>query len=317
MPSSPDPRRGLVCAADLAWIAALLAGGAGARVIPRSFDATVVRGLLGLRLALAPGRVGWLDARMEAALADKSGYTSGQTARACLRMRAEDAWGRCRALKPFAWKPAVEWDGLDRVHAALAEGRGVIAWSMRLSSATAIKMAFHQAGLPLVHLSRVSHGAPSETRVGLRYSAPLFCRAENPYLRERVQIPLEGAPRYLQVLKKRLAENACVSIFGEHRGRQNVEVSVLGRKLAWAMGAPSLAWSTRAVLLTVHPHRIGPAAYRICVDEPIAVDYDAPRKDAATAAVQEFARRLERLVAAHPADWQGWFYPELAAPGER
>ena len=184
-------------------------------------------------------------------------------------------------------------------------------WGMRLASATAIKQAFYHAGRPLVHLSRAQHGSPTDSRLGVGVAAKLYCRAENPYLRERVVIPLDGSPRYLQTLRRRLNENACVSIFGEHAGRQSVERPILTTRLAFAVGAPSLAWSEGAALLTVSAHREAPLSYRIEVDEEIPVDASLPRKAFAERAVDEFARRLEEKIRKFPSDWQGWAHHEF------
>ena len=167
----------------------------------------------------------------------------------------------------------------------------------------------------MTHLSREQHGSPSLTRLGVRVVAPLYCRAENPYLAERVRIPLDGSLSYLNRLRGRLRENACVSIFGEHEGRQGAEVEVLGARWRFALGAPSLAWLEGAELLTVYPLRIAPFHYRVVIDEPIAADRSAPRKAFAQQALAEFAERLERLIVAYPAQWQGWLYRSFETGG--
>ena len=184
-------------------------------------------------------------------------------------------------------------------------------WSMRFSSATALKQAFYRAGLPLVHLSRVSHGASSNTRTGLGIVGPPYCRAENSYLAERVQIPIDGSVRYIHTLQGHLRNNCCVNIFGEHTGRQNAPATVVGARWPFALGAPSLAWSEDAALLTAYPLRSGPFRYRVIVDEEIPVGRSIGRRDFAKQAVAQFARRLETLIVAHPADWQGWLYREF------
>jgi lauroyl/myristoyl acyltransferase len=228
-------------------------------------------------------------------------------------MRLDDMWGRVRGVWRYGWRPVIETEGLERVRKALYRGRGAVLWSMRFSSATAIKQAFFRAGLPLTHLSREQHGSPSRTRLGVRVVSPLYCRAENPYLAERVCIPLDGSLDYLNRLRQRLSENACVSIFGEHEGRQAAEVEVLGARWRFALGAPSLAWLEGAELLTVYALRTGPFQYRVVIDEPIAVDRSAPRKAFAAQALAQFAGRLERLILSYPGQWQGWLYRDFEA----
>jgi lauroyl/myristoyl acyltransferase len=262
--------------------------------------------------ALAPGAVDELAARMRRALDADASFDGGEAARRFWRMRLEDAWGRARGVRRVRWRPRVRIEGLERLESALSRGRGAIVWGMRLASATAIKQAFHRAGHPLVHLSRAQHGSPTQTKLGIGLAAPLYRRAEDPYLRERVTIPLDGSPRYLQTLRARLRENACVSIFGEHAGRQNVTCRVLTTRLEFAIGAPSLAWAEDAALLTVSAHREAPLAYRVVIGEEIPVDRSQPRKVFAEQAVEELARRLEELIVRYPWDWQGWAYHEFA-----
>jgi lauroyl/myristoyl acyltransferase len=247
---------------------------------------------------------------MGRALGKDASFDDAAAARAFWRMRLEDAWGRSRAVRRMAWRPRVRLEGLERLEQALLRGHGAVLWGMRLASATAIKQALYGVGRPLVHLSRAQHGSPTETRLGLGLCAPLYCRAENPYLLERVVIPMDGSPRYLQQLRRRLAENGCVSIFGEHSGRQNVVRPVLTTHLSFAVGAPSLAWSEGAALLTVSAHREAPLAYRVEIDEEIPIDPAIPRKSFAEQAVTEFARRLESKIRRHPSDWQGWAYAD-------
>jgi lauroyl/myristoyl acyltransferase len=236
-----------------------------------------------------------------------------QLAEEYVAMRLEDMWGRVRGVRRYGWRPAIEIEGLEHVHKALERGRGAILWSMRFSSSTVIKQAFFRAGLPLTHLSRDQHGSPSLTRLGIRVVGPLYCRAENFYLAERVQIPLDGSLGYLNRLRKRLRANACVSIFAEHEGRQSAEVEVLGARFRFALGAPSLAWLEDAELLTVYALRTAPFQYRVVIDEPIAVDGSLPRKVFAAQALAEFAKRLERLIIAYPGQWQGWLYRSFDA----
>jgi lauroyl/myristoyl acyltransferase len=230
----------------------------------------------------------------------------GELAHGHIRTRMEDIWGSMRSMGLSASPPETELEGCDLVREALRRGHGAILWCMLLSSGLAIKKAFHDVGLPLVHLSREEHGAFTDTRLGVKVVAPFFCRSENVYLAERVQIPLSGSLAYLHTLRRRLRENACVSIVGEHKGRQNGTVEVMGKRWSFALGAPSLAWTEGAALFTVYALRIGSFRYRVVVEPEIPVDQSLPRKVFALRAVEEFARRLEKAIERQPCNWQGW-----------
>jgi lauroyl/myristoyl acyltransferase len=294
--------------ADLGRIGGLLGGAVASCFIPERADPAWIGLLDWVTRRLRPAAVREIAARMHRALGEDAASDWASLARGFWRMQMEDAWGRSRGMRAMGWRPHVRIEGLDRLDAALSRGRGAILWGMRFASATAIKQAFYYADRPLVHLSRARHGSPSDSRIGLQVAAPLYCRAENPYLRERVVIPLDGSPRYLQLLRKRLAANACVSIFGEHAGRQNVVRPVLGMKMEFAVGAPSLAWTEQSALMTVSAHREAPFCYRVEIDQEIPVDRSIERKGYAEQAVTEFASRLEARIRRYPADWQGWAY---------
>lgn len=311
MPREPRLYSGWAALADVARIGGLAGGALASFLVPSSLDAPAAAFLVRARQRFLPASLRRISAKMRRALPPGHLDDPGQAARNFWLMRLEDTFGRSRGVRRMGWRPQMRIDGLDRLEAALARGNGAILWGLRFGSATAMKQAFHYAGRPLVHLSRAEHGSPTTTRLGVGLAAPLYCRAENPYLRERVVIPLDRSPRYLQQLRLRLRENQCLSIFAEHTGRQNEVRRVLTADMQFAIGAPSLAWSEGAALLTASVHREGPVRYRVQIGEEIPVDRDIPRKRFAEEAVTEVARRLEDLILRHPSDWQGWAYRDF------
>ena len=193
-------------------------------MVPRRADVAVTRSWLRLYRALASATIDRLAARLERHLPKPwTGEPYRVLAEQHVERRIEDMWGRLCGLRRDRYAPHIEVDGIDHVRAALARGRGVVVWCMRVGSATVIKRGFREQGLPLTHLSRVEHGSATTTRLGIDVVAPLFRRVEDAALAERVQIPLGESLAYLHTLAERLAGNACVSIFGEHPGRQAVE----------------------------------------------------------------------------------------------
>jgi predicted LPLAT superfamily acyltransferase len=183
---------------------------------------------------------------------------------------------------------------------------------MRVGSATVLKQGFHGAGFPLTHLSRFDHGSRTTTRLGIEVVAPFYRRAEDAYVAERVQIPADGSLGYLRTLEQRLQANRCVSIFGEHAGRQSMQVPILGIPRPFALGSPSIAWRSGSGLLTAYVLREGVFRYRLVVEREIAVETDVPRRRFAERAVLEYARRLEHCVRGHPPDWQTWYFVRSA-----
>jgi lauroyl/myristoyl acyltransferase len=297
--------------ADVRRLSALLIGAAATLVVPRRADVAVTASWLRLYRALAGGTIDRLAARLERHLPSPwTGEPFRALAERQVENRIEDMWGRLRGLRSEGYAPHIEFDGLEHVRRALERGRGVVVWCMRVGSATVIKRGFREQGLPLTHLSRVEHGSATTTKLGIGVVAPLFRRVEDAALAERVQIPLGDSLAYLQTLSERLAANACVSIFGEHSGRQTVEVEILGIRRRLALGAPSIAWRAEAGLVTAYALRESAFRHRVVIEEELPIDRGVPRRKFAEQAVRQFGRRLEACVLRHPAEWHSWFYSQ-------
>ena len=308
---------GLAAWPDLRRLGALLIGGAATAVWPARWDPILVESWFRLYRVVGGKTLDRIVSRMERHLpAAPGGETHRALAEHHVRSRIEDMLGRVRGLRRSGYRPAIEIVGVEHLRSALSRGRGAVVWGMRVGSATVMKQGFRDAGFPLVHLSRADHGSLTQTRVGLGVVAPLYRRGEDVLLRERVQIPLSDSLAYLRTVGERLAANQCVSIFGEHPGRQTIEVAVLGLSRRFALGAPSLAWRGNAGLLTAYVLRLGSFRHRLVIEEEIPVDTALPRRRFAERAVHEFAARLERSIRRHPGDWQAWFYPEIVGDSE-
>jgi lauroyl/myristoyl acyltransferase len=231
-----------------------------------------------------------------------------ETARQNYYMRLEDGWGRVRDLHRRGWEPSIAVEGLEHVHQGLVAGRGVILWGMMFCGLTLSKAAFSRLGLPLVHLSREGHGSPSTSWLG-RHLDALGCRPENRYLAKRIIIPADDSLGFMRELTEALQGNACVSIYGENRGRQNVVTPFFGVRGYFATGAPSVAWKLGSSLLTYYVMREDVFRYRMVI-EPLTPDRGLGRQAFVTPAIQQFAQRLEQRIRERPADWHSWWTAE-------
>jgi lauroyl/myristoyl acyltransferase len=301
-------KEGLFRWSDVTRLAKLLAGGLVAASLPNRYDRAAADILLRFYPAARPVKIAELATAMADALSARRSGDWQALAQEHVRMAVEDSWGRFRGIgRPGRWRPTIEVSGEPHVRAALELGRGAVIWCMRFSSDTVLKQAFYQVGLPLVHLSLAEHGAwGSRTKLGTSVISPLFARAENPYLADRVIIPPSSSLRYLQTLREHLRTNACISVFGDRTGRQRLEVPFLAACRKFATGAPSLAWVENCALLSAYVIRTGVFQYRVVIEEPIPMDRSLNRKEFLKRAVGEFAQRMEQLVERYPADWQDW-----------
>ena len=215
-----------------------------------------------------------------------------------------------RDYRPGGWRQDVEIEGLDRLRAALADGRGAILWVDHfVFNGLAPKKGLHAAGFAFSHLSRPEHGF-SKTRFGIRYLNPIRSRIEDRYLEERVLIARGAEPRSVRRLLALLKQNRVVSITaGAWEGRKVAPVPVMGASLPISTGAASIAVAAGAPLIPVATVRDeGSQAFRVVLDDPIAWPRDVPKAEAMEAIFAAYGRHLETWIASHPGQWRGWKY---------
>ena len=223
-----------------------------------------------------------------------------------LKRKYEHLLGRACDTHRRGWDPEIELRGAEHLQRALAAGRGAVLWVTAFCGPLVPKIALARGGFSVAHLSMPLHGGFSHSCLAVHVLNPWTRLSEDKHLAERVVIPLDGKLGYMRRLREILLANGCVSIAGEHRGRQNVTVPFLDGEQAFATGAWSLARSTGAALLMVQAHRVAPGVYRVVIEPPVAVEPGLSRTASARAVIGELAARLGAWVRAHPADWERW-----------
>ena len=223
-----------------------------------------------------------------------------------VRRRWEVYWGGLRALSPGGWNVEVDWEGEEHLTAALRRGRGVILWFYSFCDNLIMLRALAEKGYTVTHLSRISHGAPSKSLVGLALLGGFARHAEGRHLAGRVVINKKLTPSSMRCLDQALAANHCVTFRGDQSGRPGVGATLFGHPVRVAPGAPSLAWKTGAALLTMGLYRKEFGRYGLRVGPPIKMNQTDDRKAAVRKAVSAYIERLQQQVELHPADWYGW-----------
>ena len=301
-----DRQRRWISTQDLALLWIMIAGYLLTILVPRRWDRQWIEFAQKRFLAARAHRIQNLAALIQGALADFSQAESLRAAEDHYRLLVELWWGRFRSVGPRGWRPKIEIEGREYLDAALSKGRGVVLWRTRFTENSVFLQGLWRHNAAAVHLSNAGHGSPDRSRLGVRWSAWLYRRAEDRYVEERVQIPIDGSLGYVRRLLKRLGENCAISIVGENRGRRNIGGVVLGRSVEFASGAPALAWHSGAELLTAYSIRLAPFRYRVVIESPLGVDRGLDRREFVRESVTEFCRRLEEQVRSYPADWLGW-----------
>ncbi len=208
---------------------------------------------------------------------------------------------------PGGWSPRLRLEGREHIERALAAGKGAVLWVAPMASKDLVtKMALHQAGYRVSHLSRFDHGF-SISRWGARVFNPLWTRIEERFLAERLVMSATTQVSPLRLLIKRLRDNRLVSVTANQEGRKYPHTPpFLSGTIQLAEGAPSLSVATGAALLPV---------FTVCEPDGTFVTKIEPALVSATGGnpaqeidslIAQFVQLLESYTLRFPCDYQGW-----------
>jgi lauroyl/myristoyl acyltransferase len=216
-----------------------------------------------------------------------------------------------RSYRFDAWRPRMTLIGREHLEEALAARSGAVLWvAPFVYSSLVTKMALHQAGFAVSHLTGTQHGV-SSSGFGQRFLNPIWSGVERRFLAARVLMTSEQSPAALRDLIRRLRANQLVSITMGPNGRRRYDAPFFAGRLAVANGAPALARRTGAPLLPVFTVRTTDGAFVTTVEAPapLAPDLDADESERQLTA--HAVRRLESHVERAPDQFDGW---AMAAP---
>lgn len=206
-----------------------------------------------------------------------------------------------RSHTPWGWHPRIDLVGREHLDAALAAGRGAILWVVPfVFSYLVAKMALHQAGFAVSHLSRFTHGY-SASRFGIRVLNPIRTRIESRYLAERVVIGSDGAVSGpLARLTDRLNANGVISITVGGAGSRPYRCACLNGRLEIARGAPNLMLRTGATLLPVFTVKTAERHFVTTIEPPLEAPEGTERDQIPGRVIERLAERLEPYLVRWP-----------------
>jgi predicted LPLAT superfamily acyltransferase len=300
-------QREAIDAGDVKKAAMLLSAIPVAWLVPPRFWGVITRPLCSARFLFDRP-----PPRLPPGLVDLLG---GAEARAVAQLRQSYLEACLRTLR--AWAPgssdlSLTLSGRQHLGGALEAGKGAIVWVAQTCCASVVaKLALHEAGFALAHLSRPSHPF-SATRFGIRFLNPIQTGIEARYIDERLTMTPGAETATLLRARRLLTENRVLSITAAGPGAERVSVAFLGGALSLPAGALRLSMMTAAPVLPVFVLRTGAAAFEVHIEPPLTIERGDDRSAAYQAAASEWAQRLEGHLSRRPEVWQGW----LAAGGE-
>ncbi len=216
------------------------------------------------------------------------------------------SFGKCG---PDNWQRYLSFDGLERLRAAHALGRGVVLMHPHMGPAQLplhvlghLGLPMHQVGggrVTLVELSETGRWA-AETRWRLERRMPVTLHDGRSYIRPILRALKSGA----------VVMSACDATGGgEELGRRSVQ-QVLGQPLPVPVGPLWMAIRSGAPLLTICCHRnrsIEPGpVYRAVIGPEIEIDRSLPLRRALDDGASRLGAFLDSALRTWPGDWLFW-----------
>jgi lauroyl/myristoyl acyltransferase len=211
-----------------------------------------------------------------------------------------------RSYRFDAWRPRMMLIGREHVEQALAARRGAVLWVAPFAySSLVTKMALHQSGFAVSHLTGAQHGV-SRSRFGQRFLNPIWSGLERRFLVERVLMQSAQSPAALRELIRRLKDNQLVSITMGPNGVRRYAAPFFAGRLAIANGAPALARRTGAALLPVFTLRTADGSFVTAIEAPARLADDRDTEACERQLTAHCVRLLESYVGRAPDQFDGW-----------
>ena len=202
---------------------------------------------------------------------------------------------------------AISVRGLDRLAAALAEGRGVVLLGAHLGSFEVLRTFARTAPVPVrVLMYRANAGAFSR----------LIERLDPELAASIIEI---GQPESMLRVHESIARGEIVGILADRapargtagagitgRGAQSIQVPFLGAPAAFPTGPFRLAASLGAPILLFFGVAAGPRRYEVSF-EVFALPAATDRREGLAGAVLCYAARLEQQARAAPFNWFNFY----------
>ena len=201
----------------------------------------------------------------------------------------------------------VRFEGLEHLHRAMAEGKGVVLLMSHMNSAVGLiaLLLLRAKGIDV----RIAFPTPKDGFRPTSLRRWLDGRARREGLHERVG----GfyAQFNIRPIVNHLRRNAAVAFTGDgmHAARF-VEVEFFGKPVPFPTGAISVAQSTGSPVVPLFISGHAPMDLRVEIEEPFGVGKDVDAPDGVNARVASYAKKLEARIRANPIAWQHCTVPD-------
>ncbi len=205
------------------------------------------------------------------------------------------------------WHPPLRLIGDEHLTNAAKSDRAVILWANDCAGSRLLtKMALHEAGFDVAHLSRPTHGF-LRTEFGAKILNRYWTRIEDRYLGERIMLATGDHKPAIERLRSCLKEGKIVSITVGPWAKRLAEFPFFAGQLFIATGPVALAIKYDAALLPVFVHRNIDGGFEVRISPPIVISERNSEDVVIKEAAGVLAAEIEAYVAKYPAQWRGFF----------
>ena len=193
----------------------------------------------------------------------------------------------------------VDFEGLEILDDALAQGRGVIVITGHIGNWELLAGGLGLSGYPVTAIATPVKGEA--------------LNQENIELRRRVgveTVPRDGAGSAKAILRTLRAGRILGILMDQDTQGQGVVVPFFGKPAYTPVGPAALAWRTKAAVVGAFIHRGEDGRHRIRVREIVLPDREAKETDEREAwqhaASAQFNRVIEQEIRDRPDEWVWW-----------
>ncbi len=218
------------------------------------------------------------------------------------------------APQELATLKQVPIQGIERLHQALKNGKGVILWeSSSFGYRSLAKQILHAHGFSLyqVHLENHFGGflRTEKSWISEQIVAPFFDRCEKRFLAEIIWLDRSGSLAFTRTIQRRLHHNAILCISGDARfGQKQLNLDFLGHLKPFPTGMVSLAKVSGAVILPLFCIQEHDGTPHLLIESPICIQRKAKREEGLEKAVRQYANLLESYIHRNPEQYRFWHF---------
>lgn len=217
----------------------------------------------------------------------------------------------CRAEKDALGE--IEVKGIEHLHAALKNGKGVILWeSNGFGSRVVAKQVLHARGYCLhqVHGKNnlggflVNDTTASWVRRWIKRS---FNSWEREFISEIIDLPETNSLAFTRVLSRLLSRNAILCISGDGKtGHNFVRLHFLGRAESFATGIVSLSMISGAAILPMFCVRGRNRQRSVVIECSIDLQVNRDRQRRSENGIGQYIKLLEGYICRYPEQYRNW-----------